>query len=445
MSASTRKRLYIRTFGCQMNEHDSDRIRAMLACDGYLDADSPDEADLILYNTCTIREKAHHKAISEIGRAKLFKERKPGVIVGVCGCVAQEVKGELFERYPHIDIMFGPDQIPRLPELLSEAQAGRKASALMLVNDRASYRFLGGNFRVTSHESRVTAFVSIMKGCNCACSYCIVPSVRGREVCRPPEEIIEEVRRLVDDGTKEVTLLGQNVNAYEFGTTSFAALLRRIANDTEISRIRFTSPHPKDVREDLVREYAENARLMPHIHLPAQAGSSEVLRRMRRGYTRERYIETCESLKMARPGISITTDLIVGFCGETAAEFEETLSMMRAVEFDSAFAFKYSPRPGTEAAGKFADDVPQEEKERRLAELLSLQLSMSRRKNEAQIGKRSEALATGADRMKRGLVSGRLPDNRIVHFAGQPSLVGTMVPVRITAAHANSLAAEIEA
>jgi len=437
--------------------HDSDRIRAMLASEGYEDAGAPEEADLVLFNTCTIREKAHHKAMSEIGRAGVFKRRRPGMIVGVCGCVAQEVKESLFERYPHVDLMFGPDQIPMLPELLEEALAGRKASALELVDDPARYRFLGSISPTTGHRQLITedrppatAFVSIMKGCNCACSYCIVPSVRGREVCRPPDEVVEEVRRLADAGTKEVTLLGQNVNAYEFSIhdsrftihATFASLIRRVADETPIERIRFTSPHPRDVGEDLVHEYAENEKLMPHIHLPVQAGSNAVLRRMRRGYTRERYLEICDGLRGARPGISITTDLIVGFCGETEFDFEGTLSLMRSVEFDSAFAFKYSPRPGTEAAEKFDDDVPAEEKERRLAALLSLQLELSRRKNESWIGRESLALVTGSDRMGRGLLTGRLPDNRIVHFAGKPESVGTIVPVRITAAHANSLAAE---
>ena len=451
MSRNSAKHLYIRTFGCQMNEHDSDRIRAMLAAYGYASVDAPEEADLILFNTCTIREKAHHKAMSEIGRARVFKRRRPGTIVGVCGCVAQEVRESLFERYPHVDLMFGPDQIPMLPELLEEAFAGRKASALDLVDDPGRYRFLGSVSPVTNHQSPVTAFVSIMKGCNCACSYCIVPSVRGREVCRPPDEVVEEVRRLAEAGTKEVTLLGQNVNAYDISIhdsrftihETFASLLRRVARETGIERIRFTSPHPRDVRDDLVREYAENEKLMPHMHLPVQAGSNAVLRRMRRGYTRERYLEICDKLRDSRPGISITTDLIVGFCGETESDFEETLSLVRRVEFDSAFAFKYSPRPGTEAAEKFEDDVPPMEKERRLAALLSLQLELSRRKNEAWVGRESLALITGSDRMGRGLLTGRLPDNRIIHFAGKPEHLGTIVRVRVTAAHANSLAAEV--
>ncbi|MFH0799737.1 MAG: tRNA (N6-isopentenyl adenosine(37)-C2)-methylthiotransferase MiaB [Pseudomonadota bacterium] len=441
MPEFTQKRAYIRTFGCQMNEHDSVRIMGMLESLGYVSSGTIDDADLILFNTCTIREKAHHKAMSEIGRARLFKERRAGTLVGVCGCVAQEEREAIFERYPHVDILFGPDQIARLPELIDDAMGNSRASALELIDDPSQYRFLGNDVRVSSPESRVSAFVSIMKGCNCACSYCIVPKVRGREVCRPVGEIVDEVRRLAEAGTKEVTLLGQNVNAYQ-GSVSFSGLIRRIADETDIGRIRFTSPHPRDAGDDLVREYAENEKLMPHIHLPVQAGSNAVLRKMRRGYTRERYIEICDALRGARPGMSITTDIIVGFCGESVADFEETLSLMRRVDFDSAFAFKYSPRPGTEAALKFEDDVPLEEKKERLARLLSLQIETSRRKNQAFVGMEGDALATGFDRMNRGLITARLPDNRIVHFAGHADSVGNILKVRVTGAFANSLAAE---
>lgn len=437
------KRVYVRTFGCQMNEHDSNKIRAMLAAEGYSDAHSLDNADLILFNTCTIREKAHHKAMSEIGRTALLKQRHPKVIVGVCGCVAQEEKEALFDRYPHIDILFGPDQIWCLPKLLKEVEFKERAFALDLVDDPQAYHLLDNDFSTCSFEAKPSVFISIMKGCNCACSYCIVPSVRGREVCRDPDGIIAEIRKLALSGTKEVTLLGQNVNAYEFGATTFSRLLRKIAEETGILRIRFTSPHPRDAREDLIREYAENEKLMPHIHLPVQAGSDDVLKKMRRGYTRKDYIDICKRLREAQPGISITTDLIVGFCGETSLDFGHTLALMREVEFDSAFAFKYSPRPGTEAMKKFADDVSLNEKDKRLAILLSLQLETSRRKNEKLIGQMAKVLVIGTDRMKRGLLTGRLPDNRIVHFAGKEEMIGTIVSTCITKAYDNSLAGEL--
>lgn len=449
MSLSHQKYVYIRTFGCQMNEHDSLKIAGLLAGLGYVLTDDPENADLILFNTCTIREKAHHKAMSEIGRAKIYKHTRPGVLVGVCGCVAQEEKGDIFKRYPHVDILFGPDQISKLPALIEETEICSHALALDLINDPAKYQFLGLNERQTTDdelrmangERRIAAFVSIMKGCNQACSYCIVPSVRGREVCRNADEIMTEITGLTRLGVREVTLLGQSVNSYDNGV-SFAGLLRRIALETDVSRIRFTSPHPKNVDADLISEFRENEKLMPHIHLPVQAGSNSVLRRMRRGYTREHYLSIAGELKKARPGVSITTDLIVGFCGETLDDFNQTLDLMRAVEFDSCFAFKYSIRPGTEAAEKFEDSVPEEEKEARLSQLLGLQRETSLRKNSALVGKEFDVLAAGLDKMSKNLVTGRLPDNRIVHFAGNPSAIGNIIRVKITKASANSLQGE---
>ncbi|MFA4972018.1 MAG: tRNA (N6-isopentenyl adenosine(37)-C2)-methylthiotransferase MiaB [bacterium] len=434
---------YIKTFGCQMNEHDSAKMALLLEAQGYAPSDDPFASDLVLFNTCTIREKAHHKAMSELGRAAEIKRRNPGALIGVSGCVAQEMGSRILERFPEIDFVFGPDQLWRLPEMIERAMAGERTTALDLVDDLAEYRFLGLTPPVIDRLPLVTAFVTVMKGCNCACSYCIVPSVRGREISRPVDEIVEEVRRLVEAGAKEVTMLGQNVCAYGKGSgSSLAALIRRVADETDIMRIRFTSPHPRDVTDELVREYRDNPKLAPHIHLPVQAGSNEVLRRMRRGYTRERYMEIAQDLRQARPGISITTDLIVGFCGETDADFEETLGLMQSVEFDSAFAFKYSSRPGTEAAERMQDDVPQAVKESRLKQLLDLQRASSRRRNESLVGSTGDVLAAGLDRMGNGLVTGRLADNRIVHFAGQGGQIGSIVRVRITAANDNSLAGE---
>lgn len=446
MSATRQKYVYIHTFGCQMNVHDSERMLAMLSPLGYGPTEEPKKATLILLNTCTIRDKAYHKAMSEIGRMCQIKAKRPDTLIGVCGCAAQEERESIFERYPDVDLIFGPDQISRLPDLIDETRKDGRAHALDLIDDAGSYRFLDAS---ADSALRPSAFVSIMKGCNCACSYCIVPKVRGAEICREPQSILDEIKMLTKSGTKEVVLLGQNVNAYgnprhaSRSIPSFSNLLRMIARDTEISRIRFTSPHPRDVGDDLIEEYATNEKLMPHIHLPVQAGGNETLKRMRRGYTRERYIDVAKSLKTARLDISITTDIIVGFSGESREDFESTLDIMRRVEFDSAFAFKYSPRRGTEAAERFADDVPHEEKERRLSLVLALQGDTSRRKNEALIGKESPALATGLDRMKRGLITGRLPDNRIVHFAGNQSHLGNIVPLRISRAFANSLEGEV--
>ncbi len=427
-----------------MNEHDTRKMLLILHSIGYGEVHSYEEADLILFNTCTIREKAHHKAISEIGRAAEMKRRRADLIVGVCGCVAQQEGARLRDRYPEIDLIFGPDQIASLPELVASAEGGASALALDLVNTPQEYRFVS---EIPHGKAPLQSFVMVMKGCNCACSYCIVPSVRGREISRPADDIVEEVRELANSGAKEITLLGQNVSAYRADGggrgSGLAGLIRRIAGETGIERIRFTSPHPLFISDELIEEFASNPKLCPHIHLPAQSGSSRILREMRRGYSRELYIEKAESLRKARPGISITTDLIVGFPGESVEEFEDTLAMMREVAFDSAFAFKYSPRPGTEAAREMKDDVPMPEKERRLEELLRLQGELSFEKNDALRGDVADVLAVGTDRMQRGLLTGRRADNRIVHFSGNPEIVGDIVPVRITGAHQNSLRGEL--
>ena len=442
------KRYYIRTFGCQMNEHDSSKMGVMLENMGYLPSESVEDADLLLYNTCTIREKAHHKAISEIGRSQLLKKRNPALLVGVCGCVAQQEKDSLFEIYPHLDLVFGPDKISKLPFMIDSAIKGGRSLMVELVNSPDGYEFLGDIGKQKFEAG--AAFVSIMKGCNCACSYCIVPKVRGREVCRTPLDIITEINGLADSGVREVTLLGQNVNAYtskrSFDADSevnFTALLRMISDSTAIERIRFTSPHPKDVSLELIEEYGKNEKLCPHIHLPMQSGSNKVLKAMRRSYTRERYLEIAAGLKAARPGISITTDIIVGFCGEKIADHHDTLDLMNEVKFDSSFAFKYSPRPATEAFD-LDDDVDEEEKERRLADVLDLQSHLSKSANESVVGTAGGCLVYGMDRMKKGLLTGRMPDNRIVHFSGNPDLIGSIVRVRVTGAFKNSLKGELE-
>lgn len=445
MNTAQQKTVYIKTFGCQMNEHDTAKMLLVLSGIGYSYIDEMDNADLVLFNTCTIREKAHHKAISQIGRACKIKRKRPDMLLGVCGCVAQQEGKNLLTRYPEVDILFGPDQIAHLPDLIINAQEGSNACALDLVNDASSYRFIedvpGENATPPS------TFVLAMKGCNCACSYCIVPSVRGREISRPANEIVKEIAHLTKGGAKEVTLLGQNVSAYrnENGNrgAGLADLIRRISQETGIERIRFTSPHPQYISNELIEEFALNKKLCPHIHLPVQAGSNEVLKKMRRGYSRELYIDKAARLRKAWQGMSITTDLIVGFCGETERDFELTLDLMQQVKFDSAFAFMYSPRPGTEAAVKMEDDVPAQEKEQRLTKLLALQRKMTRASNESLIGTQGNVLATGLDRMQRGLVTGRRADNRIVHFPGNSSMIGDIVRVRITGAHDNSLTGEV--
>ncbi|MFH1829349.1 MAG: tRNA (N6-isopentenyl adenosine(37)-C2)-methylthiotransferase MiaB [Pseudomonadota bacterium] len=438
------KSVYIKTFGCQMNEHDTGKMLLVLEGIGYSYIDDMENADLVLFNTCSIREKAHHKAISEIGRASQIKRKRPQMLLGICGCVAQQEGKSLLRRYPEINILFGPDQIAQLPNLITKAIAGNNACALDLVNDARSYRFIEDV--PVQNATPSSTFVLAMKGCNCTCSYCIVPSVRGREISRPADDIVKEVSRLAEGGAKEITLLGQNVSAYRDASgkrgAGLASLIRKISQETDIERIRFTSPHPQYISDDLIEEFAQNKKLCPHIHLPVQAGSNEVLKRMRRGYTRELYIDKATRLRKAKQGMSITTDLIVGFCGETERDFDLTLDIMQSVGFDSAFAFMYSPRPGTEAADKMVDDISAQDKQQRLEKLLALQRKMTRGRNEALVGSEGDVLTAGLDRMQRGLLTGRRADNRIVHFPGNSNMIGDIVRVRVTGAHDNSLSGE---
>jgi len=472
------KRCFIKTYGCQMNEHDSQKMNLLLHRLGYETVDAPEKADLILFNTCTIREKAYHKAISEIGRSAIFKKCRPQTLIGVCGCVAQQDGIKLAERYPHIDMVFGPDQINKLPNLIRkirsssprpspikgegdigspptlEGEGGgeggfeRLAVALDLINTPDEYNFLND---VPDKVESGCAFVTVTKGCNCSCTYCIVPSVRGKEVSRAADDIIDEVRKLVRAGLKEVTLLGQNVTSYnpptppleKGGKRGLTGLIKRLADETDILRIRFTSPNPRDVDEELIREFAENPKLCPHIHLPVQSGCNEVLKKMRRGYTREGYLEIVKLLREVRSGISITSDFIAGFPGETETQFEETIDLLKQVQFDSIFAFKYSQRPGTKAAIEFDDSVPVDVKEARLERVLSTQRKITCAKNEALVGQIRELLVTGYDRKNTGRLMGRLADNRIVNFAGNINLLGSIVRIRVRRALANSLEGEI--
>lgn len=425
-----------------MNEHDSGKMSNLLEELGYVPADLIEDADLVLFNTCTIREKAYHKAESEIGRASQFKAKR-GAIIGVCGCVAQQEGESLRERFAHIDFVFGPDQLASLPRLIDQTTGGCFSSALAFIDDPhhpdfphhiAEGKVIGGS-----------VFVAIMKGCNCACSYCIVPKVRGREVSRAVDDIIEEIRYSVAYGAREVTLLGQNVNAYgKGGATTFAQLLRLIAKETDVERIRFTSPHPRDCGGDVIAVYADEEKLCPHIHLPVQAGSDDVLKRMFRGYTRERFMDVAGALRKARPGIAITTDMIVGFCGESDDDFAQTIDLMERVRFDSMFAFCYSTRPGTHAAEKYDDDVPQEIKQRRLGEVLALQRTIQKEKNDEQVGMTKDVLVIKKDDKHEGALTGRAGDNRLIHFAGQETLIGSIVPVHITHASMHSLQGEID-
>jgi tRNA-2-methylthio-N6-dimethylallyladenosine synthase len=340
------KRYHVTTFGCQMNEHDSERMKGMLEALGYSEVAERDDADLILFNTCSIRESADNRLIGHLGEAKRLKTENPDRVIGVGGCWAQSVKDEIFERFPFVDVAFGPGQVPKLAEFLTSES----------LSAQGFFEFEGFTGHLPMKRERdFQAWVQISVGCNCRCSYCIVPSTRGREVSRPAAELIAEVERLGADGVREVTLLGQNVNSYGRdlrgdAKTTFAELLTEVDAIDGIDRIRYTSPHPKDMKEDVIRAHAELPSLCEHIHLPLQAGSSRILKAMRRTYNKERYLDRVAMIREHVPDVSLTTDIIVGFPGETEAEFEETLEVVEQVRYDSAFTFIFSPRRGTEAA-----------------------------------------------------------------------------------------------
>ncbi|PIR26005.1 MAG: tRNA (N6-isopentenyl adenosine(37)-C2)-methylthiotransferase MiaB [Deltaproteobacteria bacterium CG_4_10_14_0_2_um_filter_43_8] len=453
----SQKKVYLKTFGCQMNEHDSQAMLNMLKRQGYQTVSKAEDADLILYNTCTIREKAYHKAMSDLGRAKEHKKLRDDVQIGITGCAAQQGKEDIARRFKHVDFILGPDQLLQLPSLAGREKSQKAYVATELINDSKNYEFLDV---VPDHDVEgSTAFVSIMKGCNCKCSYCIVPAVRGREVYRTGKEVVDDIKRLVDRGVKEVMLLGQNVASYRdplYGDAaiapiagtgnqprSLAALIRLIADNTNIERIRFTSPHPRDIEDTLIEAYRDVEKLCGQIHLPAQSGSNAMLKRMRRGYTREHYLNIVEKVRAARPGIAISTDLIVGFCGETDEEFQDSLSLLREVQYDALFAFSYSERPGTYATSSLQDDVPEKVKKARLKELLQLDQVISFEKNKQLVGKVVSTLVTGFDKHGHGKLQGRADDNRLIHFQGDRSLIGSIVPVMLTEARGNSLEGEL--
>lgn len=433
---------YFKTFGCQMNEHDSETMRALLGADGYSSCDEADEADVIVINTCSIRDKSYQKAVSVIGQngKGLRSGRKP--VVAVTGCVVSHDGQNILKRFPFVDVVLGPDHIAALPQAVRKVWDGRERVSLFDFKDISDYEFpsplLGSR-----NERRVKAYVTIMKGCDNNCSFCIVPFVRGREVSRPLHGIVEEIRGLEAQGVSEVMLLGQNVNSYGKQLpekTNFARLLRLIDEKTAIARIRYTSPHPKDFSADLMREHGRNQKLCPHVHLPVQSGSNRILKRMRRSYTREVYLRKVEEIRKVVPAIAMTTDIIVGFPGETGADFEETLSLMKEVGYDASYSFTFSPRPKTEAAG-FADDVPSEVKKARLERLQELQAEISLEKNKSLIGRSEEVLVEGLSRSSSSPceLTGRTPHGRIVNFHGDVSLIGAILPVEIHEASAYSL------
>ncbi len=441
MPEALTKTFYIKTMGCQMNVYDSDYLAQRLMAMGMSPVDRPAKADLVLINTCTVRAKPEHKAATFIGRISQLKKHKPHLILGVIGCLAQHKGAELLKRFPAIDFAAGPREIEKIAELVQSGALGkRKILATSLDQPPPSLGIYNGYYK-----GKVTGFITIMQGCNNFCSYCIVPYVRGREVSRPPQDVIEEAKALIDQGIRDITLLGQNVNSYRWEEGgeiwTFPMLLKKVAGLPGLWRLRFTTSHPKDLSQELIDCFGELDNLCPHIHLPFQAGSDEVLKRMNRGYTRKQYMDLIQKLRLVRPEIAITSDVMVGFPGETRQDFEMTLDLIKLIEFDGLFSFKYSDRRGTLAA-RFEDKVPEQEKSERLQLLQAIQKDITIKKNKSLEGKEVEVLIEGPSARGKQL-SGRTGTNKIVNFNCDSSMIGRLVNVYIKAAYANSLIGEL--
>jgi tRNA-2-methylthio-N6-dimethylallyladenosine synthase len=444
------KRYHVTTFGCQMNEHDSERMKGMLESLGYAEAPERAEADLILFNTCSIRETADSRFIAHLGEAKRLKLEDPDKLIGVGGCWAQSVKEEVFERFPFVDVAFGPGQVHKLAEFLTSDS----------LTAQGYFEFEGFTGHLPARRARpFQGWMQISVGCNCACSYCIVPSTRGREVSRPMQELVDEARAMAADGVRELTLLGQNVNSYGRDLPSpsrpglatsasprverptFAGLLQAIDEIEGIERLRYTSPHPKDMREDVIRAHAELASVCEHIHLPLQSGSSRILKAMRRTYDRRRYMERVAMIREHVPDVALTTDIIVGFPGETEEDFEQTLQVAEEVRYDAAFTFIFSPRRGTEAAQIAEGLVPHPVKVQRMQRLLEVVQASARERAQRFVGRELDVLVEGSSRTDSERQRGRTRHNKVVNFSGLAA-PGEITRVRIDSATSQTLAGE---
>jgi tRNA-2-methylthio-N6-dimethylallyladenosine synthase len=429
------KRYHVTTFGCQMNAHDSERIKGLLEELGLGEAVSQDDADVIVFNTCTIREKPDQRFAAHLAQARALKQRDPGKVIAVGGCYAEAQRERLFGLYPFVDVAFGPGSIPHLGEWLGAGGEGVERGRF------AEWRSFAGDLP-QKRERAFQAWVQISMGCNSKCAYCIVPAVRGREQSRRPGDVLVEIERLARDGVREVTLLGQNVNSWgrdlpPDARTDFGELLRAVDAVDGIERIRFTSPHPKDFRELVIRAMAESAAVCEHTHLPLQSGSTRVLKAMRRTYSRERYLALVARLRDAIPDLALTTDLIVGFPGETERDFRETLEVVEEVRFDGAFTFVFSPRQGTEAAA-MPDQVPEDVKRDRIEQLVEVVQRVAAERNAERIGLVEEVLVEGPSRTDPALLRGRTRRNTTVNFAGTAA-PGELVRVEIEGATSTTL------
>ncbi len=445
------KKVFIRTFGCQMNEYDSDKMADVLAgSDGAVKTDNPEEADIILFNTCSVREKAQEKVFHDLGRVRHLKQLNPNLVIGVGGCVASQEGAAIVARAPYVDLVFGPQTLHRLPQMIAARRTSGRAQVDISFPEIEKFDALP-----PATVTGTSAFVSIMEGCSKYCSFCVVPYTRGEEVSRPLPDVVAEITALVARGVREVTLLGQNVNAYrgKFGgdtddddtsdeTADLAFLIEALATMEGIERIRYTTSHPREMTQRLIDVYRSTPKLVSHLHLPVQSGSDRILAAMKRGYSVLEFKSLVRKLRAARPDLSLSSDFIIGFPGETEEDFEKTMRLVEELNFDNSFSFVYSPRPGTPAAD-MADDTPAELKIRRLMRLQKTIEAQAMRISEAMVGTTQRILVEGHARKDASELAGRTDNNRVVNFAGNERLVGRFIDVTITAALPHSLRGEV--
>ncbi len=428
---------YIETYGCQMNEYDSELVRSILKKSGYGEVEEAESADIILLNTCSVREHAHNKVHGRLQRLQRLRVNKP-VIIGVLGCMAQNLKMDLLENSIHVDLVAGPDSYRKLPRLIDEARDGNGKAAAIDLSEFEIYDDI-----YPERREGVNAWVAVMRGCDNFCTFCVVPYTRGRERSRPLGSVVDETHSLVSAGYTQVTLLGQNVNSYEHDGHSFADLMKAVAEVPGIKRVRFTSPHPKDFPDDLFEVIRDNPRVCKHVHLPLQAGSNRILRLMRRRYTAGEFMALADRIRDEIPEITLTTDVILGFPGETRDEFEETVAVMKRVRFDSAFIFNYSERKGTVAERRWRDDVPPEEKKYRITLANEIQREISLEQNRRHIGQTHEILVEAPSKRDSNEWYGRTDGNKMAIFRRTDQKVGDYIKVKITDASPNTLKCEV--
>ncbi len=437
------KKLYIKTYGCQMNEYDSDKmVDVMLAGAELEQTDKQEDADIILFNTCSIREKAENKVFSDLGRARILKKTNPNLLIGVGGCVASQEGDAIIKRAPYVDVVFGPQTLHRLPELIKERIASGKAQIDVSFPEIEKFDHLPA-----SQTAHGTAFVSIMEGCSKYCTFCVVPFTRGEEVSRPFEDVMREVEKLIAQGVGEITLLGQNVNAYQGmtddgDTVDFAFLLRAIAALEDIQRLRYTTSHPREMSQRVIDVYADTPKLVSHLHLPVQSGSDRVLAAMKRGYTALEYKSVVRRLRVARPDIAIASDFIIGFPGETDEDFEATMKLIEDVGFDASYSFVFSPRPGTPAA-EMQDDTPDEVKMARLHRLQARSSELEQEYSQRMVGTVQRVVVESISKKNASELAGRTENNRVVNFVGSPGMLGRYLNVRILAVSNHTLRGEV--